>query len=543
MPNNNADITFKYGYQDEYDEIEQVDDNAIYVITDTHRIYIGGANYTEDTQMNDATKHYVDSITESIRSDMTSQIGSAVDEKIGDSVEDTTVAWLNENVNPVGSAVVVDNSLSISGAAADSKTVGDYKEMVDTNLSIFNCTTKVNFDVYTNSPSIATTRNGIDITPVGKMGYNFSGTASGIVTAQYLRATTRPDWSYDYVFIYPIFVNQQLDYTGLSLRVNVIDNEHPSGTLFKSFKLNDEMKFKLPDTATGFSIYIRIESDITIDNTLYIVVNNGVMPNIKATNNFYDDIMIDFINSIYKIGVIGDSYSAIRLYPTGAIGDYPELSWVKRLENMTGMSYENFAVSGYEANDWINGTTTRPEQFTNASQQDKLCQLYIVCLGINDCSRHDISYVGTTADINVSNPDENANSFIGNYAKIIQKLKAVQPNALFCVVTMPTHTTNSNENKYNVFNDGIRAIANFFDYCFLIDLYADYYDLYHAEYSPLKNPNGNFIVSGHYTAEVQGIIAKIFKKEISKIMYENQNAFLSLCTNGQIWQNNEICDV
>jgi len=35
--------------------------------------------------------------------------------------------WLNTNVNPVGSAVVVDSSLSVSGAAADAKVVGDLK--------------------------------------------------------------------------------------------------------------------------------------------------------------------------------------------------------------------------------------------------------------------------------------------------------------------------------------------------------------------------------------------------------------------------------
>ena len=33
--------------------------------------------------------------------------------------------WLNQNVNPVGSAVIVDSSLTISGAAADAKKVGD----------------------------------------------------------------------------------------------------------------------------------------------------------------------------------------------------------------------------------------------------------------------------------------------------------------------------------------------------------------------------------------------------------------------------------
>lgn len=44
--------------------------------------------------------------------------------QIGGTVAPQVTAWLNENVNPVGSAVVVDESLSISGAAADAKVTG-----------------------------------------------------------------------------------------------------------------------------------------------------------------------------------------------------------------------------------------------------------------------------------------------------------------------------------------------------------------------------------------------------------------------------------
>lgn len=44
---------------------------------------------------------------------------------LGGTVAPQVTTWLNENVDPVGSAVIVDSSLSISGAAADSKTVGD----------------------------------------------------------------------------------------------------------------------------------------------------------------------------------------------------------------------------------------------------------------------------------------------------------------------------------------------------------------------------------------------------------------------------------
>lgn len=49
-------------------------------------------------------------------------------------VQTTVTNWLNENVTPVGSAVTVDESLTISGAAADAKVVGDrFAEMSDGN--------------------------------------------------------------------------------------------------------------------------------------------------------------------------------------------------------------------------------------------------------------------------------------------------------------------------------------------------------------------------------------------------------------------------
>ena len=39
-------------------------------------------------------------------------------------------SWLNTNVNPVGSAVVVDSSLTISGAAADARTTGQIVQVI-----------------------------------------------------------------------------------------------------------------------------------------------------------------------------------------------------------------------------------------------------------------------------------------------------------------------------------------------------------------------------------------------------------------------------
>jgi len=50
---------------------------------------------------------------------------AAMTDYVGNSMNTYITDWLNKNVNPVGSAVVVDNSLSIRGAAADAKITGD----------------------------------------------------------------------------------------------------------------------------------------------------------------------------------------------------------------------------------------------------------------------------------------------------------------------------------------------------------------------------------------------------------------------------------
>ena len=50
---------------------------------------------------------------------------SAMQDYVTNSMPTYITNWLNTNVNPVGSAVVVDSSLIVSGAAADAKKTGD----------------------------------------------------------------------------------------------------------------------------------------------------------------------------------------------------------------------------------------------------------------------------------------------------------------------------------------------------------------------------------------------------------------------------------
>ena len=56
------------------------------------------------------------------------QIGPVVETKVTEPTVTAVETWLNENVDPVGSAVVVDKSLSVSGAAADAEITGESVE-------------------------------------------------------------------------------------------------------------------------------------------------------------------------------------------------------------------------------------------------------------------------------------------------------------------------------------------------------------------------------------------------------------------------------
>lgn len=85
-----------------------------------------------DDQIDDVVADQIgDAVAGQIDDVVAEQLPPLVDEGIPGEVSD----WLTENVDPVGSAVVVDSSLTISGAAADAKVTGDELANLKTQLS------------------------------------------------------------------------------------------------------------------------------------------------------------------------------------------------------------------------------------------------------------------------------------------------------------------------------------------------------------------------------------------------------------------------
>ena len=84
-----------------------------------------------DDQIDDVVADQIDdAVAGQIDGVVAEQLPPLVEEGIPDEVSD----WLTENVDPVGSAVVVDSSLTISGAAADAKVTGDELTDLKTQL-------------------------------------------------------------------------------------------------------------------------------------------------------------------------------------------------------------------------------------------------------------------------------------------------------------------------------------------------------------------------------------------------------------------------
>ena len=235
---------------------------------------------------------------------------------------------------------------------------------------------------------------------------------------------------------------------------------------------------------------------------------NNYMQNVES--NYYD-----LWRSLKVVGAIGDSlasgaYSYIDNNEVHYENDFT-ISWAQYMARTSGNKYINFSWGGMTTRGWLTSQYGLPK----ANNPENLCDAYIIGLGVNDANNLGSGYLGTSADIDVSDYTNNADTFYGNYAGIIQRMKEIQPKAVFFLFTMPRTTS-----SYTGFNTAVRTIAGMFDNCYLIDLENDYLS-YFASGSFVDNNKRN----GHYNSIAYNVIAQYFEKWISKVMFDNYEDF------------------
>ncbi len=201
-------------------------------------------------------------------------------------------------------------------------------------------------------------------------------------------------------------------------------------------------------------------------------------PNEKPLDRFVPD---GGFTAIFRtIGCIGDSLSSGEFESTKEDGTK---GYNFSRGGMTAKEYwEHFA----EANDFWN--------------PDKLCQAYIIALGVNDLN-HGME-VGSTADINREDYNQNAKTFAGYYARIIQRLKSMQPQARFFLVTMPRSDAVNGNPRAKAHSELMNAMADYFDYTYVIDLYR-YAPVYDGDFHARFNLGGHMNPMGYkFTADM-----------------------------------------
>ena len=248
------------------------------------------------------------------------------------------------------------------------------------------------------------------------------------------------------------------------------------------------------------SNYDALES---MQNEIDEIKNNINKTNIVADNLYY---------GIPKMGIIGDSLASGATYDGTRTLDHYEYSWGKHMERASGQIYKWFSFGGATTRSWLSNQTYG---LSKALQEENYCNCYIMGLMVNDQWSLGADYLGTISDIK-DDFTQNSDTFYGNYAKIIQNITSVNPNAKFFVLTNPR----SNDGLYASYNQAVKDIANKFGNVYLIDMYAKYNSLYTSGVIANSKSSDN-----HYPAYAYAYMSKIMGKAISDCMADHYNDF------------------
>lgn len=246
-------------------------------------------------------------------------------------------------------------------------------------------------------------------------------------------------------------------------------------------------------------------------------------------NNVLENIRYDGgMTSIFRtMGCIGDSLSSgeFEYDERGIKGfwDCYDYSWGKFMERTLGNSVTVFARGGMTAAQMYRDADTKTspvEDINHLFDEDCLKQAYVIALGVNDCRGTDVLknlYGGCIGnpreDICVEDYRQNAGSFAGTYAKIIQRLQSMQPETKFFLVSMPNDGEDSRTHL-----EVLEGIAAVLKNCYVIDLYhqAPEYDEKFRE---------KYFIGGHMNAMGYRLTSYYIMTYINWIIEENYEEF------------------
>ena len=243
------------------------------------------------------------------------------------------------------------------------------------------------------------------------------------------------------------------------------------------------------------------------------------------------DRMIDGggLTSIFRtIAVVGDSLSSGEFEGTvkgtakKSYHDMFDYSWGQYIAREAGCTVYNFSRGGMTAKEYMRNFANSQSMF----DVKKAAQAYIIALGVNDIinQKQEIGKLGDMWDGDLTvEPADDKTTFCGYYCALIERYKAIQPDAKFFLMSMPKGTGLNpiDDEKKEIVNKLLHEIAAHYTNTYVIDLYT-YMPANAGEYREM------FYLGGHLNPMGYIFTAKVVMSYIDYIIRHNREDFIQV---------------
>lgn len=275
-------------------------------------------------------------------------------------------------------------------------------------------------------------------------------------------------------------------------------------------------------TFNGASSFDNAHTQIFVDRDGYIYSrirwNDGWLP-WHSVNTLVSDGEFSGVEVFERFGVIGDSFASGTVYKDSSYTDHMSISWPQILSRMSGNIGINYTKGGIYTKTWLSNTSIGMQKVLDDINGGHACGLYLLCLGINDSNTSiggGMSYLGTISDIHDNDYSLNADTFYGNYGKIVQMIQEASPDSRIIMCNYRRNPTTDTQVAYDAFREAISNIADHFSIPF-INLDND--EFFMSSYYMNK------MLGAHPTAPQYAGYAKAMNRLISRAMIEYYDYF------------------
>lgn len=218
----------------------------------------------------------------------------------------------------------------------------------------------------------------------------------------------------------------------------------------------------IPINAQYIRLTLNSNKEYSIEYTdLKSIINSNINNDNLPLSKVYDTGHL--ANIFNNIMCIGDSLTRGALegvtVPSSLWDNELLYSYPKQMERTLGNTVYNLGISGATTKGWYNAKGSYIEN------NDYKAQCYIIALGTNDISYNGSFDGDVSTDINTSDYTQNADTSVGWYGRIIQRIRTRFPDSVIFCCGIP-NTRNSLETRTQA-NQKISAICDLLNCNFL----------------------------------------------------------------------------